>query len=186
MTLLRLIEQRKRAKAMLVDTSVYIVPWKRLTLFTLTGLDWKVDSPARCVTCVIIHTVSNVTSHCALATIKTIIRCRSPCRMRDEFSWYRSCWCQWIQINTDPDKYDENSVSKDVESIILGRVAVYFQLEGRHDLIKLIATNFVDISSDAKWRKYLKTSWQFDFESSTHDEFKGHLCEQLCQYPSNC
>ena len=78
------------------------------------------------------------------------------------------------------------SVSKDVESIILGRVAAYFQFEGRHDLVKLIATNFVDISSDAKWRKYLKTSWQFDFESSTHDEFKGHLCEQLCQYPSNC
>ena len=44
-------------------------------------------------------------------------------------------------------------------------------------------TNFHGI---AKWRKYLKTSWQFDFEGSTHDRFKGHLCEQLCQYPSNC
>ena len=34
---------------------------------------------------------------------------------------------------------------------------MYFQLEGRHDLIKLIATNFVDISSDANggniWRR---------------------------------
>jgi len=48
--------------------------------------------------------------------------------------------------------------AKDIESIVLGRVAALSQLQGRRDLVKLIVTNFVDISSDAKWRKYLKTS----------------------------
>ena len=66
-------------------------------------------------------------------------------------------------VSIDPDKYgflktNKILLAKDIESIVLGRVAVYFQLQGRHDLVKLIATNFVDISSDAKWRKYLKTS----------------------------
>ena len=72
MTLLRLIEQRRRAKAPLVDTLVYIVPCKRLTLFALTGLEWKVDSAARCVVRVLIRTVSNATSRCALATMNTL------------------------------------------------------------------------------------------------------------------
>ena len=66
-------------------------------------------------------------------------------------------------VSIDPDKYGflkTNKIlsAKDIESIVLGRVAAYFQLQGRHDLVKSIATNFVDISSDAKWRKYLKTS----------------------------
>ena len=66
-------------------------------------------------------------------------------------------------VSIDPDEYGflkTNKIlsAKDIEFIVLGRVATYFQLQGRQDLVKLIATNFVDISSDAKWRKYPKTS----------------------------
>ena len=66
-------------------------------------------------------------------------------------------------VSIDPDRHgflktDKILSAKDIESIILGRVAAYFQLQGRQDLVKLIATNFVDISSDAKWSKYLRTS----------------------------